>query len=168
MHLVHCLAGSHGEVTLWQVRDPQIIPHQLNPPLETAWVFSQLSKMGSCRVPTGKEGRKKLIPGSQIYRMDGVASVCRQHDILPRQAMMFLLTIGWFLAHTSLAMTPEQSATSGQNSPRRSARERHSRSLEQGTLARPAIPRLHLRCCTFCDTQALGDERNFAFRLPAT
>ena len=30
-----------------------------------------------------------------------------QHDILSRQAMMYLLTMGWFLAHTSLAMTPE-------------------------------------------------------------
>ena len=28
--------------------------------------------------------------------------------------MMYLLTMGWILAHTSLAMTPEQSATSGE------------------------------------------------------
>ena len=42
--------------------------------------------------------------------MDGIASVCHQHDILSKQAMMYLLTMGWFLAHTSLAMTPEHSA----------------------------------------------------------
>ena len=29
---------------------------------------------------------------------------------------MYLLTMGWFLAHTSLAMTPEHSATNGENS----------------------------------------------------
>ena len=27
---------------------------------------------------------------------------------------MYLLTMGWFLAHTSLAMTPEHSATNGE------------------------------------------------------
>ena len=48
--------------------------------------------------------------------MDGVASVCHQHGILLRQAMMYLLTMGWFLAHTSLAMTPEHSATNGEYS----------------------------------------------------
>ena len=30
--------------------------------------------------------------------------------------MMYLLTMGWFLAHTSLAMTPEHSATNGEYS----------------------------------------------------
>ena len=50
--------------------------------------------------------------------MAGIASVCHQHDIhdiLSRQAMVYLLTIcfGWFLAHTSLALTPEHSATKG-------------------------------------------------------
>ena len=43
--------------------------------------------------------------------MDGIASVLHQHDILSRQAMMYLLTMGWSLDHTSLAMTPEHSAT---------------------------------------------------------
>ena len=46
--------------------------------------------------------------------MDGTASVHHQQDILPRQAMMNLLTMGWSLAHTSLATTPEHSATSGE------------------------------------------------------
>ena len=36
--------------------------------------------------------------------------------------MMYLLTMGWFLAHTSLAMTPEHSATNGEYSSLRSAR----------------------------------------------
>ena len=45
--------------------------------------------------------------------MGGIASVCHQHDILSRHAMMYLLTMGWSLAHTSLAMTPEHSATNG-------------------------------------------------------
>ena len=63
-----------------------------------------------------QEGRKEnsLIPGSQLGCMDGIASVCHQHDILSRQAMMYLLTMGWFLAHSSLAMTPEHSATNGE------------------------------------------------------
>ena len=42
--------------------------------------------------------------------MDGIASgvfACHQHDILSRQAMMYLLTRGWSLAHTSLDMMPE-------------------------------------------------------------
>ena len=30
--------------------------------------------------------------------------------------MMYLLTMGWFLAHVSLAMTPEHSATNGEQS----------------------------------------------------
>ena len=61
--------------------------------------------------------------------MDGIASVCHQHDILSRQAMMYLLTMGWFLAHTSPAKTPEHSATNGDNSSLRSARAGHSKSL---------------------------------------
>ena len=40
-----------------------------------------------------KEGNS-LIPGSQLGSMDGIASVCHQHDILSRQAMMYLLTMG--------------------------------------------------------------------------
>ena len=36
--------------------------------------------------------------------MDVIASVRHQHDILSRQAMMYLLTMGWFPAHTNLAM----------------------------------------------------------------
>ena len=61
--------------------------------------------------------------------MDGIAAVCHQHDIPSRQAMKYLLTMGWFLAHTSLAMTPEHSATNKENSPLRSARPGHSRSM---------------------------------------
>ena len=61
--------------------------------------------------------------------MDGIASVCHQHDILSRQAMMHLLTMGWFLAHTSLATTPDHSATNGENSSLRSARAGHSKSM---------------------------------------
>ena len=60
--------------------------------------------------------------------MGGIASVCHQHDILSRQAMMYLLTMGWFLAHTSLAMTPEHSATNAEYSSLRSARAGHSKS----------------------------------------
>ena len=49
--------------------------------------------------------------------MDGTASVhVHQHDNASRQAMMYLLTMGWFLARTSLAMTPEHSAINGENS----------------------------------------------------
>ena len=62
-----------------------------------------------------------LIPGSQLGCMDGIASVHHQQDILSRQAMMYRLTTGWSLAHMSLAMTPEHSATSGENSSLRSA-----------------------------------------------
>ena len=42
---------------------------------------------------------------------------------------MYLLTMGWFLAHTSLAMTPEHSATNGEYSSLRSARAGHSKSM---------------------------------------
>ena len=35
--------------------------------------------------------------------------------------MMYLLTMGWSLAHTSLAITPEHSATNGEYSSLRSA-----------------------------------------------
>ena len=42
---------------------------------------------------------------------------------------MYLLTMGWFLAHTSLAMTPEHSATNGEYSSLRSARAAHSKSM---------------------------------------
>ena len=38
--------------------------------------------------------------------------------------MMYLLTMGWFLAHTSLAMTPVHSATNGEYSSLRSAKSR--------------------------------------------
>ena len=47
--------------------------------------------------------------------MDGTASVHDQQDIPSRQAIIYLLTMGWFLAHTSLDMTPEQSATCAEN-----------------------------------------------------
>ena len=44
--------------------------------------------------------------------------------------MMYLLTMGWSLAHTSLAITPEQSVTNGEYSSLRSARRGHeARSL---------------------------------------
>ena len=42
---------------------------------------------------------------------------------------MYLLTMGWFLAHTSLAMTPEHSATNGEYSSLISARAGHSKSM---------------------------------------
>ena len=41
----------------------------------------------------------------------------------------------------------------------------HALLVEQGRLARPAIPR-HLRRCTLCETRALGDERHFVFDCP--
>ena len=41
----------------------------------------------------------------------------------------------------------------------------HALLVEQDRLARPAIPR-HLRCCTLCETRALGDERHFVFDSP--
>ena len=37
--------------------------------------------------------------------------------------------------------------------------------VEQGRLARPAIPR-HLPRCTMCETSLLGDERHFVFDCP--
>ena len=37
--------------------------------------------------------------------------------------------------------------------------------VEQGRLARPAIPR-HLPRCTLCETSLLGDERHFVFDCP--
>ena len=40
----------------------------------------------------------------------------------------------------------------------------HALLVEQGRLARPAVPR-HLRRCTLCKTRALGDE-NFVFDCP--
>ena len=51
--------------------------------------------------------------------------------------MMYLLTMGWFLAHTSLAMTPEHSATNGEYSSLRSARAGHSKSM---CLSSPKAP----------------------------
>ena len=39
------------------------------------------------------------------------------------------------------------------------------RPIEQGRFARPAVPR-HLRRCTVCDTQAVGDELHCVFDCP--
>ena len=69
--------------------------------------------------------------------MDGIASVRHQHDVLSRQAMMCLLTMGWSRAHTSLAITPEHSTTNGENSSLTSARAGHSRSM---CLSSPKAP----------------------------
>ena len=41
----------------------------------------------------------------------------------------------------------------------------HALPVEQGRLAKPAVPR-HLRRCTLCGTRALGDERHFGFDCP--
>ena len=41
----------------------------------------------------------------------------------------------------------------------------HALPVEQGRLARPAVPR-HLRRCTLCKTGALGNERHFGFDCP--
>ena len=43
--------------------------------------------------------------------------------------MMYLLTMGWSLAHTSLAMTPEHSVINGESSFLRSARAGQSKSM---------------------------------------
>ena len=40
----------------------------------------------------------------------------------------------------------------------------HTLPIEQGRFARPAVPR-HLRWCTVCDTQAVGDELYCVFAL---
>ena len=41
----------------------------------------------------------------------------------------------------------------------------HALPVEQGRLAKPAVPR-HLRRCTLCGTRALGDERHFVSDCP--
>ena len=41
----------------------------------------------------------------------------------------------------------------------------HALPVEQGRLAKPAVPR-HLRRCTLCGTRALGNERHFVFDCP--
>ena len=41
----------------------------------------------------------------------------------------------------------------------------HALPVEQGRLARPAIPR-HLRRCTLCETRALGVKRHFVVDYP--
>ena len=41
----------------------------------------------------------------------------------------------------------------------------HTLPIEQGRFARPAVPR-HLRRCTVCDTQAVGDELHCVFDCP--
>ena len=41
----------------------------------------------------------------------------------------------------------------------------HALRVEQGKLARPAIP-WHLRRCTLCETRALGDEMHFVSDCP--
>ena len=41
----------------------------------------------------------------------------------------------------------------------------HALPVEQGRLAKPAVPR-HLRRCTLCGTRALGDDRHFVFTAP--
>ena len=41
----------------------------------------------------------------------------------------------------------------------------HALPVEQGRLAKPAVPR-HLCRCTLCGTRALGDERHFVFDCP--
>ena len=66
---------------------------------------------------------------------------------------MYLLTMGSarFLAHTSLAMTPEHSATNGEYSSLRPARAEHSKSI----MARPSHhPKLQ---CDRAYTHACGE-----------
>ena len=59
-----------------------------------------------CTLLGRKEGRKFTHPW-QPTRRNGWNSVCLSSaDILSRPAMMYLLTMGWFLAHTSLATYP--------------------------------------------------------------
>ena len=41
----------------------------------------------------------------------------------------------------------------------------HALPVEQGRLAKPAVPQ-HLRRCTLCGTRALEDERHFVFDCP--
>ena len=41
----------------------------------------------------------------------------------------------------------------------------HALLVEQGRLAKPAVPR-HFCRCTLCGTRALGDERHFGFDSP--
>ena len=84
--------------------------------------------------------------------MDGIASgvfACHQHDILSRQAMRHLLTRGWSLAHTSLAMTPEQSEMSEEYCCLKLARAGHSKSM---CLSSPKAPVRHSLNCAIADT----------------
>ena len=78
--------------------------------------------------------------------------------------MMYLLTMGWFLAHTSLAMTPEHSATNGEYSSLRFRMGSHLLPIERGRHLR--LPR-HRRVCRLYHTGALGDERHMFLKCPA-
>ena len=91
---------------------------------------SQLQPCTQKFSPSQRKERKITHPW-QPTRRNGWNSVCacHQHDILSRQAMIYPLTMGWFLAHTSLAMTPEHSAIKGENSSLRCARAGHSKSI---------------------------------------
>ena len=67
--------------------------------------------------------------------MNGTASglsACHLHDILSRQAMMYLLTRGWSSAHTSLAMTPEHSRSMCLSSPKAPVRHNSQTRLLRG------------------------------------
>ena len=77
--------------------------------------------------------------------MDAKASVHHQHDIPSRHAMVYVLTMSWSLAHTSLAVTPEQLATSGENSCLRPARAGRSMSLYLSSKKAPAGQSLNTR-----------------------
>ena len=42
----------------------------------------------------------------------------------------------------------------------------HDLPVERGRFVRPALAR-HMRFCTCCNTQAVGDERHYVFDCPA-
>ena len=75
---------------------------------------------------------------------------------------MYLLTMGWFLAHTSLAMTPEHSATNGEYSSLRSARAGHSKSMNGKHACPKDITVVR------CGRLAAGFQREFSLQQQAT
>ena len=66
---------------------------------------------------------------------------------ISRQAMMYLLTNGWSLNQTSLAMIPEQCAMSWENSVLTSARAGHSKSKCLSSLKAPVRHNLQTHLC---------------------
>ena len=108
--------------------------------------------------------RERFLTGHP--RQKDVASCLQQ--LLDLGASIAFMVFAWFLRPSQLKTVPYFELPMPISRARLLMQFRmgsHALPVEQGRLARPAVPR-HLRRCTLCGTRALGDERHFVFDCP--